>query len=79
MSKQVLISMLRQGNTGNEILSILDTITSDNVSSFDYVESPMIESALGLPTLQEIDFWCILRGIWLPLSRYNLGQTDSMI
>jgi hypothetical protein len=56
MSKQVLISMLRQGNTGNEILSILDTITSDNVSSFDYVESPMIESALGLPTLQEIDF-----------------------
>jgi hypothetical protein len=32
------------------------------VSAFDYVESPMIESALGLPTLTEIDFWCILRG-----------------
>lgn len=56
MSKQVMISMLRQGATGNDILSILDAITSDNVSTFDYVESPMIEQALGIPTLQEIDF-----------------------
>jgi len=56
MSKQVMISMLRQGNNGNQILSILDTLTSDSVSSFDYIESPMIEQALGLPTLQEIDF-----------------------
>lgn len=56
MSKQVMISMLRQGNTGADILSILDAITSDNVSTYDYIESPMIESALGLPTLQEIEF-----------------------
>ena len=56
MSKQVLISMLAQGNTGSEILSILDTLASDNVSNYDYIESPMIESALGLPTLTEIDF-----------------------
>jgi hypothetical protein len=48
--------MLRQGNTGSEILSILDTLASDNVSNYDYIESPMIESALGLPTLTEIDF-----------------------
>ena len=26
MSKQVLISLLAQGNTGNEILQILDTL-----------------------------------------------------
>ena len=32
MSKEVLISMLAQGNTGTEILSILDTLTSDAVS-----------------------------------------------
>jgi len=32
MSKEVLISLLRQGNTGNEILSILDALTSDTVS-----------------------------------------------
>lgn len=66
MSKQVFISMLRQGNNGNEILSILDAIASDNVSGFDYVESPMIETALGLPTLTEIDFWCIMGGSQTP-------------
>ena len=52
-----MLSMLAQGNTGSEILSILDTLTSDNVSGFDYIESPMIESALGIPTLEEIAFW----------------------
>ena len=52
-----MLSLLAQGNTGSEILSILDTLTSDNVSGFDYIESPMIESALGIPTLEEIAFW----------------------
>ncbi len=56
MSKSVMLSLLAQGNTGTEILSILDTLTSDNVSGFDYIESPMIESALGIPTLEEIAF-----------------------
>ena len=56
MSKQVMISMLRQGSTGDEILSILDALTSDNVSGFDYIESPQIEQALGVPTLEEIAF-----------------------
>ena len=32
MSKQVLLSLLAQGNTGNEILSILDALAADNVS-----------------------------------------------
>jgi hypothetical protein len=56
MSKQVLLSLLAQGNTGSEILSILDTLTADNVAGYDYIESPMIESALGIPTLEEIAF-----------------------
>ena len=56
MSKTVMLSLLAQGNTGNEIMSILDALTSDNVSGFDYIESPMIESALGIPTLEEIAF-----------------------
>ena len=56
MSKTVMLSMLAQGNTGSEILSILDTLTSANVAGFDYIESPMIESALGIPTLEEIAF-----------------------
>ncbi len=29
MTKQVILSMLAQGNTGDEILSILDVIVSD--------------------------------------------------
>lgn len=56
MSKSVMVSMLRQGNTGNEILSILDALIADGVSGFDYIESPMIESALGVPTAFELQF-----------------------
>ena len=46
MSKSVMLSMLAQGNTGDEILSILDALTSDNVSE---------ESDNG-PTLNPIEF-----------------------
>ena len=56
MSKSVMLSLLAQGNTGSEIMSILDAIATDNVSGFEYIESPMIESALGIPTLEEIAF-----------------------
>ena len=51
MSKQVLISMLRQGNTGSEILSILDVIASDTIS--DGNDSTQIDN---MPTLEEIEF-----------------------
>ena len=47
MSKQVLISLLAQGNTGAEILSILDTLAADNVS----------EGYNNEPTADVIDFW----------------------
>jgi hypothetical protein len=51
MSKQVLISMLRQGNTGNEILSILDVIANDAISEGDD------DTQTGnMPTLEYIDF-----------------------
>ena len=50
MSKQVLISMLRQGNTGNEILSILDVIVGDAVA-----DAPVAD-VTPMPTLQEIEF-----------------------
>ena len=48
MSKQVLISLLSKGNTGNEILSILDAITSDTVSE---------DQEGNMPTLDVIEFW----------------------
>ena len=47
MSKQVLISLLAQGNNGNEILSILDTLAADHVS----------EQSDNEPTLNQIEFW----------------------
>jgi len=56
MSKQVLLSLLAQGNSGSELLSILDAIVADNVAGYDYIESAQLESALGIPTLEEIAF-----------------------
>lgn len=46
MSKTVLISLLRKGSNGEEILTILDSITAD-VSDSDDVSQP---------TLNEIEF-----------------------
>jgi hypothetical protein len=45
-----MISMLRQGNTGAEILSILDALTSDTV------ETSEMPSDVPSPTLEYIDF-----------------------
>jgi hypothetical protein len=45
-----MINMLRQGNTGSEILSILDTLTSDTVSTSE------MTSEGNVPTLEYIDF-----------------------
>lgn len=47
MSKELMIMMLKQGGTGSEILTILDSIINDA----DDTVSPE-------PTLDEIQFWC---------------------
>ena len=47
MSKIVALSLLAQGNTGSEILSILDTLATDNVEQSDD----------NAPTLNSIEFW----------------------
>jgi len=52
MSKQVLISLLRRGNNGAEILSILDVIAADAVSDQSVSDS----TGFATPTLEEIDF-----------------------
>ena len=46
MSKTAMLSLLAQGNTGTEILSILDTLTEDNKQAVAYAE----------PTADVIDF-----------------------
>ena len=53
MSTELMVAALRRGKTGDEILTILDAITSD----CEYVESPKIEQVLGIqPTLETIEF-----------------------
>lgn len=37
MTKEVMISLLNQGNTGNEILQILDSIVDDSTDNVDSV------------------------------------------
>lgn len=57
MSTELMIGALRRGQTGNEILAILDAITGGESAGFDYVESPMIEQVLGVqPTLDPVEF-----------------------
>jgi uncharacterized protein (DUF433 family) len=51
MSKQVLISMLRKGANGEQILNILDAITSNSVTEILDATSDM-----NVPTLDEISF-----------------------
>lgn len=47
MTKTVMISLLAQGNTGDEILSILNTFTDNTVSDTQEV---------NIPTLDVIEF-----------------------
>ena len=51
MSTAILISMLRKGQTGNEILSILDMLTADD------------DTNSAEPTLDEIQFWNWPKGV----------------
>lgn len=52
MTKETAIGMLRTAQTGEQMLQVLDSITT----GFDYVESPQIEQALGVPTLEPMEF-----------------------
>ena len=42
MSRDLMLTLLRKGNTGTEILSILDAIVEDNPSSSDDTQSEAI-------------------------------------
>ena len=56
MSKSVMLSLLSKGNTGSEILSILDALVADNVTEVtDSTYLPILGQSI--PTLEEIAFW----------------------
>lgn len=48
MSTELMVAALRRGQTGDEILQILDAITSDDNSN--------VESAGPAPTLDPVEF-----------------------
>lgn len=59
MSTDLMISALRQGKTGEQILSILDAITSgdddtDTAQDAQFVYAPILRQ--HVPTLEEIAF-----------------------
>jgi len=51
MTKQVLISMLRKGSNGEQILNILDAIIGYSVT-----DEVTTDSSMNVPTLEEIAF-----------------------
>ena len=50
MSREIMISLLRKGNTGAQILEILDSIVADT----DNTETNKMTAE---PTLHELEFW----------------------
>ena len=52
MSREIMISLLRKGNTGAQILEILDSIVEDT----DNTETTAISAE---PTLHELEFWLL--------------------
>ena len=54
MPTNLLVSMLRKGQTGDEILTILDMITTGQDQEDEDI------SITNEPTLEEIAFWLVL-------------------
>ena len=58
MTRSIALSILAQGNTGDEILSILDTLMSDQSA----------EVSISEPTADPIEFWYLWDGELVILS-----------
>jgi hypothetical protein len=47
MSRNLMLTLLRRGNTGNDILSILDAIVRDDPSSSDNTQGDAVSYTTG--------------------------------
>lgn len=58
MSTSLLVSALRLGNTGNEILNILDALVSDDKSTTTGSDCQVVYNAAGkqLATVETVQF-----------------------
>ena len=55
MTRDLALSLLRTGNDGNQILQILETLTSD-VEQENIADAAAHYAAISTPTLQEVQF-----------------------
>ena len=55
MTSNLAISLLRQGNNGNQILQILDTLVND-VTHANIEDCASYYNEISAPTLQEVQF-----------------------
>ena len=55
MSRELALSLLNKGNTGSDILQILDTITSD-IEQANIDDCAAHYAAISAPTLNTIEF-----------------------
>ena len=55
MTSQLAVNLLRQGNTGNEILNILETLVADIVEE-NINDCAEYFASLHTPTLEEVQF-----------------------
>jgi len=70
MSRELLLGMLSQGNTGAELLSILDVI-ADEAQSIDNSEA-------SEGTLNAIDFWYYV-SLYSALFVWHIGGTCAIL
>ena len=55
MTRELAINLLRQGNTGEQILQILDTMVEDFTSQ-NIDDAAQHFAAISMPTLQPVEF-----------------------
>lgn len=55
MSASMIVSMLRKGQTGDQILQILDTLV-DNIEQENIQDCAEHFAAISMPTLEEVEF-----------------------
>ena len=78
MTRSIALSLLAQGNTGNEILSILDSIAADNVE-IDIIEFwSYNEGAAVIRGTQLFVFTVIRDGSMWPLAVITGGRREGL-
>ena len=55
MTREIAINLLRQGNNGDQLLQILDTVVEDFTSQ-NIDDAAAHYAAISMPTLESVEF-----------------------